>query len=133
MRRSAFFWLTISFNDIILKMKGISLNDIGGENMPKKQLDTLIALMTPKCGIEITEFVRDLTQGRVRLVPGTLYAILSKFESEELIDEVMLEGRKRIYQITEKGKVMLMEEHQRLETMLKEGEIGLKLQKGDSL
>ena len=64
MRRSAFFWLTISFNDIILKMKGISLNDIGGENMPKKQLDTLtepmyytlIALMTPKCGIEITEF-----------------------------------------------------------------------------
>ena len=85
--------------------------------MPKKQLDTLtepmyytlIALMTPKCGIEITEFVRDLTQGRVRLVPGTLYAILSKFESEELIDEVMLEGRKRIYQITEKGKVMLME------------------------
>ena len=106
--------------------------------MPKKQLDTLtepmyytlIALMTPKCGIEITEFVRDLTQGRVRLVPGTLYAILSKFESEELIDEVMLEGRKRIYQITEKGKVMLMEEHQRLETMLKEGEIGLKLQKG---
>lgn len=45
----------------------------------------------------------------------------------------MLEGRKRIYQITEKGKVMLMEEHQRLETMLKEGEIGLKLQKGDSL
>ena len=141
MRRSAFFWLTIAFNDIILKMKGISLNDIGGENMPKKQLDTLtepmyytlIALMTPKCGIEITEFVRDLTQGRVRLVPGTLYAILSKFESEELIDEVMLEGRKRIYQITEKGKVMLMEEHQRLETMLKEGEIGLKLQKGDSL
>ena len=95
MRRSAFFWLTISFNDIILKMKGISLNDIGGENMPKKQLDTLtepmyytlIALMTPKCGIEITEFVRDLTQGRVRLVPGTLYAILSKFESEELIDD----------------------------------------------
>ena len=125
MRRSAFFWLTISFNDIILKMKGISLNDIGGENMPKKQLDTLtepmyytlIALMTPKCGIEITEFVRDLT----------------KFESEALIDEVMLEGRKRIYQITEKGKVMLMEEHQRLETMLKEGEIGLKMQKGDSL
>ena len=54
-------------------------------------------------------------------------------KSEELIDEVMLEGRKRIYQITEKGKVMLMEEHQRLETMLKEGEIGLKLQKGDSL
>lgn len=52
---------------------------------------------------------------------------------KRLIDEVMLEGRKRIYQITEKGKVMLMEEHQRLETMLKEGEIGLKLQKGDSL
>lgn len=97
--------------------------------MPKKQLDTLtepmyfalIALLQPRCGIEITEFVISLTEGRVRLVPGTLYTMLSKFEIEKMIVETQVDGRKRTYQITEKGKGMLMEEYQRLKTMIEEG------------
>lgn len=97
--------------------------------MPKKQLDTLtesmyyalIALLTPRCGIEITEFVMELTKGRVRLVPGTLYTMLSKFESEEMIQEIQVEGRKRTYVITERGKRMLKDEYQRLKLMIEEG------------
>lgn len=101
--------------------------------MPKKQLDTLtepmyytlIALLTPRCGIEITEFVMTLTKGRVRLVPGTLYTMLSKFETEKMIQEVHVEGRKRTYVITAKGKGMLEDEYHRLKTMLMEGEAWL--------
>lgn len=101
--------------------------------MPKKQLDTLtepmyytlIALLTPRCGIEITEFVMTLTKERVRLVPGTLYTMLSKFESEKMIQEVHVEGRKRTYVITAKGKGMLEEEYHRLKTMIMEGEAWL--------
>ena len=97
--------------------------------MPKKQLDTLtepmyytlIALLTPRCGIEITEFVLELTHGRVRLVPGTLYAMLSKFESEGMIKETEVEGRKRTYRITAKGEAMLREEYKRLKLMIEEG------------
>lgn len=97
--------------------------------MPKKQLDsltepmyyTLVALLTPRCGIEITEFILAITNQRVRLVPGTLYAVLSKFESEKMIIETGVDGRKRTYQITEKGKRMLIEEYQRLKTLMEEG------------
>ena len=53
--------------------------------MPKKQLETLtepmyytlIALLEARCGMEITEFVLTLTQGRVHLVPGTLYTTIA--------------------------------------------------------
>ena len=97
--------------------------------MPKKQLDTLtepmyytlVALLSPRCGIEITEFVLEITHGRVRLVPGTLYAMLSKFESEKMIGETGVDGRKRTYQITDKGKDMLIEEYRRLKTLMEEG------------
>lgn len=122
--------LTISLNDIMICMQVISLNDIGEKIfMPKKQLDiltepmyyTLIALLTPRCGIEITEFVLQLTNQRVRLVPGTLYTMLSKFESEAMIQEVEVEGRKRTYQITHKGKQTLKDEYKRLQLMIQEG------------
>lgn len=97
--------------------------------MPKKQLDTLtepmyyilIALLNPRCGIEITEFVLELTKQRVRLVPGTLYMLLSKFESEGMIQEMQVEGRKRTYHITQKGKDMLKTEYDRLQLMVQEG------------
>lgn len=97
--------------------------------MPKKQLDTLtepmyytlIALLTPRCGIEITEFVMEITAGRVKLVPGTLYTILSKFENEEMIEEIRVEGRKRTYEITDKGRDMLIEEYKRIKAMMEEG------------
>lgn len=97
--------------------------------MPKKQLDTLtepmyyilIALLNPRCGIEITEFVLELTKQRVRLVPGTLYTLLSKFESEGMIQELQVEGRKRTYHITQKGKDMLKTEYDRLQLMVQEG------------
>ncbi|WP_416325364.1 PadR family transcriptional regulator [[Eubacterium] hominis] len=97
--------------------------------MPKKQLDTLtesmyytlIALLSPRCGIEITEFILELTHGRVRLVPGTLYTMLSKFESEGMIDEIQVEGRKRTYLISPMGKDRLKEEYERLRQMIEEG------------
>lgn len=111
----------------------ISLHDIGGDAVPKKQLETLtepmyytlIALLKARCGMEITEFVLTLTQGRVHLVPGTLYTMLSKFEGEGMIQEIESDGRKRFYLITEKGKSMLMMEYRRLKTMLQDGGVWL--------
>lgn len=122
--------LTISLNDNTIKMEVISLNDIK-ITMPKKQLETLtepmyytlIALLEPRCGMEITEFVLTLTKGRVHLVPGTLYTMLSKFEQENLIREVAVNGRKRYYYITEKGREMLEEEYARIQLMLEEGRV----------
>ena len=97
--------------------------------MPKRSLEsltepmyyTLLALLQPRCGIEITEFVQHITKNRVNLGPGTLYTMLSKFLEEDMIFEKMSEGRKRIYQINEKGYQMLEGEYLRLHTMIDEG------------
>jgi DNA-binding PadR family transcriptional regulator len=74
------------------------------------------------CGIEITEFVEQKTRGRVRLGPGTLYTLLGKFQDEQLIEETQIEGRKRTYRLTDKGRETFQEELTRLQTCVLDGE-----------
>ena len=66
------------------------------------------------CGTEITEFVERRTGGRVRLGPGTLYTLLGKFQDEKLIEETEVDGRKRTYHLTAKGRSVYQEELERL-------------------
>lgn len=74
------------------------------------------------CGIDITEFVDRRTRGRVRLGPGTLYTLLAKFQDEGFLVETEVEGRKRTYRITEKGRSAYYEELQRLRACVADGE-----------
>ena len=74
------------------------------------------------CGTEITEFVEHRTAGRVKLGPGTLYTLLARFQEDRLIAETSVDGRKRTYQITEKGRAAFQEELDRLRTCVKDGE-----------
>lgn len=74
------------------------------------------------CGIEIAEFVEKKTGGRLRLGPGTLYTLLGKFQEEHLIEETRTEGRKRTYRLTEKGRVVYLEELERLRTCVRDAE-----------
>lgn len=74
------------------------------------------------CGTEITEFVERKTAGRLKLGPGTLYTLLAKFQDEGLIAETSVDGRRRTYQITEKGRSAFHEELERLRTCINDGE-----------
>ena len=74
------------------------------------------------CGIEITEFVERKTGGRVRLGPGTLYTLLGKFQDEHLIEETQMEGRKRTYRLTDRGREAFQEELERLRACVLDGE-----------
>lgn len=65
-------------------------------------------------GTEIAELVRRITEDRVRLGPGTLYSILSTFESEAAIEKDSQEGRRITYKITEKGERLYQDKLQRL-------------------
>lgn len=78
-----------------------------------------------RCGIEIAEFVEQRTRGRVSLGPGTLYTLLSKFQDERLIEETQIEGRKRTYRITPKGREVYHEELERLRACVRDGEEAL--------
>ena len=96
--------------------------------MPKKKLETLteqmyfvlLVLKKELCGVEITESVAKLTNNRIQLGPGTLYAILSQFEEEGIIYQTKVEGRKRSYLITNNGEKLLESEIQRLHKMIVE-------------
>ena len=74
------------------------------------------------CGTEITEFVDRKTRGRVNLGPGTLYTLLARFLDEGLIRETQVDGRRRTYRITPKGRAAFQEELERLRACTADGE-----------
>lgn len=91
--------------------------------MPKKSMEQLTETMfyvlmafckSAMCGIDVAEFIEKQTKGRILIGPATLYTILGKFEKEKYIVEVEVEGRKRTYEITEKGKLAYKDEVERL-------------------
>ena len=99
--------------------------------MPKKAMDVLTESMFyvlmsfhsgPMCGIDIAEEIERCTNGRLRIGPATLYTILGKFEKENYIEEISVEGRKRTYQITELGRAAYCEELTRLRHCMEDAE-----------
>ncbi len=99
--------------------------------MPRKPMETLsegmfyslMALKTgPMCGIEITDFIDKRTDGRLLIGPGTLYVVLANFEKEGLIREILVQGRKRTYEITEKGLSAYHRELDRLRACVADAE-----------
>ena len=78
----------------------------------------LMALSEECCGVDIMERVRQISGGRVKGGPGTLYSMLSKFEENQIISLTKEEGRRKSYVITEHGRELLLEEHERLCIML---------------
>lgn len=97
--------------------------------MAREQLQTLtepmyyilLALTEECCGVDIMERVKKLSEGRVTVGPGTLYAMLAKFEEKEIIRLTTSEGRRKSYIITEIGKEELRKEHDRLKRMVLDG------------
>ena len=84
---------------------------------------TLMAfLKSDVCGTEIAEAVSAKTGGRVHLGPGTLYTILGRFLDEGLITEIAVDGRKRTYRLTDKGREMYRLEVERLRRCLDDAE-----------
>ena len=82
---------------------------------------TLLALTEECCGIDIMEKVKTLSHGRVLIGPGTLYAMLAKFEEKGLIRLTASDGRKKSYEITRIGEYALQKEYERLQTMVSDG------------
>ena len=86
----------------------------------------LLALIAPKHGYAVMQEAEQISSGTVRLAPGTLYGAFTTLEKNRLIRKVGTEDRRKIYQITDKGKLILVEQVERLRIMLINAEkIGL--------
>lgn len=81
----------------------------------------LISLNKSRHGYGIMQHVEEITKGRIKIGAGTMYGNLSRMEKEGLITPVAEEDRKKIYQISEKGKIVLILELERLEELLNHG------------
>ena len=99
--------------------------------MAKKSLEVLTETMfyvlmafqrQEMCGADIVQFIGERTKNRVSIGPGTLYTILAKFEEEKLIEETAVEGRKRTYRVTDKGRELYAEELSRLRMCIADAE-----------
>ena len=84
----------------------------------------LLALWTPQHGYGIMQRVEGLSGGRVRLAAGTLYGALSSLSDKDWIIQLPGEpgSRKKEYQLTEKGRQVLLEELRRLRELVQNGE-----------
>ena len=81
----------------------------------------LLALTEECCGVDIMEKVKTISHGRVLVGPGTLYAMLAKFEENGVIRLTASEGRRKSYVITDVGHEMLQKEYERLKVMVEDG------------
>ena len=97
--------------------------------MAREQLQTLtepmyyilLALTEECCGVDIMEKVRTLSSGRVTVGPGTLYAMLGRFEEKGIIRLTASEGRRKSYVITDEGLAELRKEYDRIQTLVRDG------------
>lgn len=90
--------------------------------MPRTKFQTLteqmfyvLLCLTQECyGLDILDKIPAMTAGRVHVGSGTLYNLLEQFLSEEFIQETKVEGRRRSYILTDKGREMLDKEYARI-------------------
>ncbi|MDE5414338.1 PadR family transcriptional regulator [Alkalihalobacterium chitinilyticum] len=94
----------------------------------------LVALNQPMHGYGITQFVKEISQERVELGPGTLYGAIKSLLEKGWIKPVKQkeDSRRKEYEITEKGKEVLQMEMERLEELVRNGNQFIRGEKNDN-
>jgi len=78
----------------------------------------LLALLEEQHGYAIMQDAETMSEGTVKLGPGTLYGALTTLEGSKLIRKVGQEQRRKIYAITDLGKQVLQAQMKRYGIML---------------
>jgi len=81
----------------------------------------MLALIEPLHGYAVMQKVEQISQGTVRVGPGTLYGVFDTLEASGLIVMVKEEDRRKSYVLTSKGREVLLSQIRRLEIMTSAG------------
>jgi len=81
----------------------------------------LLALAEPLHGYALMQKVDEMSQGTVKIGPGTLYGAFAQLEKEGLIRMVKEADRRKSYVLTAKGKSVLQEHIRRTEILVTNG------------
>ena len=79
----------------------------------------LFCLREPNHGYGIVQKVDKITNGAIKLTPGTMYGSLSKMEKDNVIQFIREEEKRKIYKITDLGLEVLQIELKRIERLYK--------------
>ena len=85
----------------------------------------LLCLRKANHGYGIVQMVEKMTEGEIRLSPGTMYGSLSKMEKDGLIHFVREEDKRKIYQITSLGTEILELELKRIQRLYRNSQEGV--------
>lgn len=84
------------------------------QTLTEQMFYTLLCLKDECYGMDILDKVPTMTNGRVTIGSGTLYTLLEQFLEAGMILETKVEGRRRSYILTAKGREMLEKEYGRI-------------------
>ena len=82
----------------------------------------MLSLVEPLHGYGVMQKVEAISEGTVKLGPGTLYGVFTTLEKEGLIIKVKEEDRRKSYTLTQKGKNVLTQQINRLKIMSQNGQ-----------
>ena len=88
------------------------------KTLTEQMFYVLLCLKEECYGMDILDRVPAMTDKRVKVGSGTLYNLLEQFLDEGMIKETKVEGRKRSYILTDKGKEMLIKEYERIRAQM---------------
>ena len=77
----------------------------------------LFCLQEEMHGYNITQKVKQMTEGQVEIGPGTMYGTLGKMEKDGLIEFVREEEKRKLYKITPVGQEVLQLEIERIKRL----------------
>ena len=90
----------------------------------------LLALQEPLHGYGIMQKTSTMSNGRLILSAGTLYGAISNLLEKGWIlpcgESSDTDGRRKLYQITDKGQEVLLAELERLEELVENGRMNIK-------
>ena len=90
----------------------------------------LLALQEPLHGYGIMQKTSSMSKGRLVLSAGTLYGAISNLLEKGWIvpcgESFDTDGRRKLYQITDKGQEILLAEFERLEELVENGRMNIK-------
>lgn len=77
--------------------------------LPQLSFSILLALsLKPRHGYEIMQQVKEDSQNKISIGPGSLYTAIKQLSDAQLIEEVPEQhNRRKYYQLTDKGKKRL--------------------------
>ena len=90
------------------------------QTLTEQMFYTLLCLKEECCGMDILDRVPAMTGQRIKIGSGTLYTLLEQFLEAGMICETRVEGGRRSYVLTQKGRQMLQRECERLERQLED-------------